>query len=1035
MRILAVALATLALLRESAAGELRPDVPPGVAPGDPDRARFRLGRDPLRSFEEDSEGWVIEGWEASPGLGEPSNVPARRTDSRASHGRYALVLPVEFPRATVAFKPATIGEYRYVTYDVYVPADAPGRVRSLFFLKNKDGLWFQALSTRPFVRSETGEYAPGGSSSRLVAGAWNTVTVDLRPATTDLVPHGHLARWQEALAGETQVLGFAVFGDEHYIGEVLLDNVRGWTLADEPRPPLGIANFSFAGRTRTFSLWETSLELTREFSNPFDPQEVRVDACIRAPSGTEWRVPGFLYQEYSRRLTSAGEELTPVGGAVWKVRFAPREIGEHRFRVEVDCGGEKLVTRERSFMVDGSDHPGFVRVSKRDPRCFEFDNGEPYYPIGHNFRSPNDPRCSFVLGWPLSPDEGTYTYDRILERMASSGETFVEIWMASWWVDIEWLREWKGYGGLGRYNLANAWRLDYLLRRARDLGLRVQLVIDNHGKYSTWCDAEWQYSPFNLRNAGSGGFLPRPEDFFTNDEAKRLYRQKTRYILARWGWDPTILGFEIISELDLIGSRHGFAGRRPGSDSDDAPLRTDHLWHREMIAYFRTMDPAHLFTTHYSGNYATVDPVMARMKEIDYVVGDGYRGDDAPFAHLAVATGQNHSRFGKPFMITEYGGNWNGTSEAGLEADLHSGLWGSYMTPAAGSPLLWWFDFVDRRDLYWHYRALANFARGEDRRDPELRGRSLAVERAPQEVQALAYMSRSRGYAWVYAVEPMSRYPSEPVAVEGVRVRIDDVEDGTWSVELWDTVRGEPIRSELLAASGGVLVVELPRFGNDIAMKLRRRDLLRPAAGAAVEAPQDRAPGAAPPGSAPGRSRLLGPDAREEGRACKFVRDWVLLGPFPYEAAKWEQALAIPFVEDEAKLSPRAAPAGLEWKAWPPEGRSSSDYVDLDAAFGGKESSAAYAAAELECQSEMKDLVLQFGSDDMARVYLNGKLVHEFPGQRAPAPDQDRVEGIRLRKGRNLFLVKCLDVGGGWGFYLRLETPDGRPVLVEPAGR
>ena len=261
----------------------------------------------------------------------------------------------------------------------------------------------------------------------------------------------------------------------------------------------------------------------------------------------------------------------------------------------------------------------------------------------------------------------------------------MEVWLASWWMGLEWTVAWKNYHGLGRYNLAHAWRLDRILAKARELGMHVQIVIDNHGKYSAWCDEEWAYSPYNARNRVSGGFLGRAEEFFSNERAKRLYRRKARYIFARWGYDPTVLGFELVSELDLIGSRRGFAGRRLGFDRPGAGLRTDHIWHKEMTEYFRTVDSGgRLYTTHYSGDYSKVDPVMASLEGISYVVCDGYRGNDQPFAELALATSSNHERFGKPFMVTEYGGNWNGTSEAGLEADIHSGLWGSYMTSAAG---------------------------------------------------------------------------------------------------------------------------------------------------------------------------------------------------------------------------------------------------------------------------------------------------------------------------------------------------------------
>jgi hypothetical protein len=151
------------------------------------------------------------------------------------------------------------------------------------------------------------------------------------------------------------------------------------------------------------------------------------------------------------------------------------------------------------------------------------------------------------------------------------------------------------------------------------------------------------------------------------------------------------------------------------------------------------------------------------------------------------------------------------------------------MTSAGATPLLWWFDLIDRKDLYWHYRALADFARGEDRRDPGFRMRAVAFEKTPPgtELAALAYMAGRRGYAWVYAVGPMMRYPAKPVTVSGVRVRLDELERGTWAVEFWDTVRGEIAKGMLVETQGASLRLDMPAFDNDMAMKLRRTERLK----------------------------------------------------------------------------------------------------------------------------------------------------------------------------------------------------------------
>ena len=62
------------------------------------------------------------------------------------------------------------------------------------------------------------------------------------------------------------------------------------------------------------------------------------------------------------------------------------------------------------------------------------------------------------------------------------------------------------------------------------------------------------------------------------------------------------------------------------------------------------------------------------------------------------------------------------------------------------------------------------------------------------------------------------------------------------------------------------------------------------------------------------------------------------------------------------------------------------------------------------------------GSDDGVRIWVNGEIVHSNPVFRGAAPDQDDVP-VSLRKGWNKVLVKVLQGGGGWGFYLRFADP------------
>jgi hypothetical protein len=62
---------------------------------------------------------------------------------------------------------------------------------------------------------------------------------------------------------------------------------------------------------------------------------------------------------------------------------------------------------------------------------------------------------------------------------------------------------------------------------------------------------------------------------------------------------------------------------------------------------------------------------------------------------------------------------------------------------------------------------------------------------------------------------------------------------------------------------------------------------------------------------------------------------------------------------------------------------------------------------------------LLLGSDDGAKVWLNGQLVWSEMERRGNDADRDRVE-VQLQRGWNQILVKVEQGEGGWGLRLRM---------------
>jgi hypothetical protein len=86
----------------------------------------------------------------------------------------------------------------------------------------------------------------------------------------------------------------------------------------------------------------------------------------------------------------------------------------------------------------------------------------------------------------------------------------------------------------------------------------------------------------------------------------------------------------------------------------------------------------------------------------------------------------------------------------------------------------------------------------------------------------------------------------------------------------------------------------------------------------------------------------------------------------------------------------------------------------------------AYAHIYLQAPAET-NCTLAFGSDDGIRLWLNGEEICHMRIRRAADPNQDSLP-ITLKKGWNRLLVKVDQGAGYWGFYMRLQTRDGKSL-------
>jgi hypothetical protein len=199
---------------------------------------------------------------------------------------------------------------------------------------------------------------------------------------------------------------------------------------------------------------------------------------------------------------------------------------------------------------------------------------------------------------------------------------------------------------------------------------------------------------------------------------------------------------------------------------------------------------------------------------------------------------------------------------------------------------------------------------------------------------------------------------------------------------------------------------------------VRRADERPPTVGPSAKASDPR-------GRVPAADQQTG--VNQEG----FVQRWLVLAPIPLESGQsGAEGLDKMQVKDEFKLKPKAGDrvkAGGKDLAWR-EYTCPEHLLDFNALLGGQtEDSVAYAVTFIDSPEELRGVKMKTGSDDQAKVFLNGQEVFKSTAPRPADKDQDTTE-VRLRKGTNVLVAKVVNEKVDWAFCVRFTDKDDRPL-------
>jgi hypothetical protein len=432
------------------------------------------------------------------------------------------------------------------------------------------------------------------------------------------------------------------------------------------------------------------------YSNPYDPAIVLVDALITLPDASTKTVPCFYYipASYSQSSPTWWDGTENAAGAKWMLRYAPTMVGTYSIQIKVVDANGTVNSASAVITVTAGSKKGFIRLNATQNQFCKFDDGTPYYPVGTN------------LCW----NDGTLVkfYNTYLSTMGTNKYTWMRYWLTDFARQaLEWSGgHWSGwYGGLNQYSQRAAGVLDSVVNESDRQGVYIQLVLQHHGQVSTTVDPEWLVNgsnPGNPYSSANGGPVPvgSPGQWFTNATAITKTKNQYRYVVARWGYSTAILAWEFFNEVEF-------------SNGADADIDS---WHDQMSTYVKSIDVNnHIVTTSAGGDNSTL-PLFDNNASMDLLQYHIYAG--APIEKATYDQSRTlQPTLTKPLWCGEFG--LPGAYPAAAAGDnwgdhVRKTMWVGMFTEV---PNMFWYgdnSYIQSYNLFNIFKPLSSYLTGID---------------------------------------------------------------------------------------------------------------------------------------------------------------------------------------------------------------------------------------------------------------------------------------------------------------------------------
>lgn len=436
-----------------------------------------------------------------------------------------------------------------------------------------------------------------------------------------------------------------------------------------------------------YDLFEVEVILQSAVHNPYNYDSITLTATFVAPSGQTKVIEGFFFQNF---VSLNNGLLEPQGTPFWKLRFTPNETGIWHFSIKVeDVFGVDSVNN-LSFQCVQSSSGGFLHLPQ-GTNYFKNEAGKTVFLVGEN------------IAWANQAD-GSDRMSYFLDQLSQHQMNFAKLMMTPWGYQIEWWPQ-----GLKNYSnrQKEAFLLDSVFSTASQKNIHLLLGLSIHDELNiSYFGVDWNSNPYNIQN---GGMCTNVWDFFILPEAKAAFKNRLRYVAARWGYAPHLIGWELLSEADNFSWYSTYKNQIAA-------------WANEMATYLRQIDPNnHLVSVGFALQGS--NPMVWQHQDIGFTQMHLYDKVSDIEGDVFRQVGMYSQKFQKPMIVGEFGLGHHGDTLVVWDPDglaIHNALWTSALSGSPATILPWfWENYIDVQYLYPVFTPIALFMADEQLTDTD----------------------------------------------------------------------------------------------------------------------------------------------------------------------------------------------------------------------------------------------------------------------------------------------------------------------------